>query len=305
MSWGEPVADTGTGVYLVALSPSAREFYCPFREAPLSGAAFAELVAACPQLKLDGCANPSAEQVAGRIASYWLPDETVLYIGLAGQPLRTRVRQYYNTPLGAIKPHKGGWWLKTLSVLSDLHVHFARTSDFKNAEETMLRSFASNVSGESLERVPGGEALMPFANLRDADWRRRNHGITGATSARLASAGSKRSTRPRPAMVALETERLRQRAPERGSPRVTAVDIEAGRIRVPRGATKASLPPDRAEIFVVLRGHPLGGCRWDPRYGPPERSGVITIGRAAARQLLADGDVLTVRVGSSSAVQIL
>ena len=32
------------------------------------------------------------------------------------QPLRTRVRQYYTTPLGAAKPHKGGWWLKTLAV---------------------------------------------------------------------------------------------------------------------------------------------------------------------------------------------
>lgn len=51
-----------------------------------------------------------------RLATFWLPDEVVLYIGLAGASVRKRVRQYYRTPLGDKRPHAGGWWLKTLTV---------------------------------------------------------------------------------------------------------------------------------------------------------------------------------------------
>ncbi len=92
------------------------------------------------------------------------------------------MRQYYNTPLGAARPHKGCWWLMTLSVLADLHVHFAATPDFMDAEENMLRTFAANVSDDSRYRLRADEPVLPFANLRDGDWRRRNHGIAGATT---------------------------------------------------------------------------------------------------------------------------
>ena len=109
-------------------------------------------------------------------------DEPVLYIGLAGRSLRTRVRQYYRTPLGAAKPHSGGWWLKTLSVLDDFYVHYAVTGSCKEAEEDMLRAFAKGISKRSLEALPNGDPAMPFANLRNGDWHRRNHGITGARS---------------------------------------------------------------------------------------------------------------------------
>jgi hypothetical protein len=175
--WGTPVPETSPGVYLVALCASASAGDCPFPKAPISTLALADLAAACPGLALDGRLGPTGAEIAQRIGSYWISDEPVVYIGLAGQPLRTRVRQYYNTPLGAAKPHKGGWWLKTLSVLSDLHVHFAPTTDFKAAEEAMLHAFAAGISNSSRHRLRVGEALMPFANLRDGEWRRRNHGI--------------------------------------------------------------------------------------------------------------------------------
>ena len=42
---------------------------------------------------------------ARRISGFWLPEQVILYTGLAGQPLCTRVRQYYTTPLGAKRPH--------------------------------------------------------------------------------------------------------------------------------------------------------------------------------------------------------
>lgn len=116
---------------------------------------------------------------------------------LAG-PLRKRVRQYCKTPLGAAKPHKGGWWLKTLAVLDDLHVHYAATPDFKDAEEGMLHTFAAGVSDASRALLPPNDSAMPFANLRDGDWRRRNHRITGATTGEFATKTSTSTERAQP-----------------------------------------------------------------------------------------------------------
>lgn len=66
----------------------------------------------------------------------------------------------------------------------------------------------------------------------------------------------------------------------------TAKDIEVGQVRIPRGATKSMFPRDRETIVVFLHGRELT-CRWDPRYGPPERSGVIRVGKQAARECCA------------------
>jgi len=85
---------------------------------------------------------------------------------------------------------------------------------------------------------------------------------------------------------------------------MTAADIEVGQVRIPGGATKTVLPGERAEVPVVLCGRELGICRWDPRYGLPERSGVIRIGKAAARDLLAPGDVLMVTVTNDGVVEL-
>lgn len=299
--WGTPVPETASGVYLVSLVASPTDAATTRATAPLSKSALADLVAVCSDLTLDGMPSPTPLQIAERINSYWLSDESVLYIGLAGQPLRARVRQYYKTPLGAAKPHKGGWWLKTLSVLADLHVHYAVTSDFKEAEEGMLRTFASCVSEASLARWPAGDPVMPFANLRDADWALRNHRIRGATAG-VEKAGPSVPTSRRRGPVSAPLPESPSPASEAAGPagsqspdrsqKVTAKDIEAGQVRVPR-VSKAVFPCDRGDITVRIRGLELT-CRWDPRSGPPERSGVIRIGKAAAAELLATGDVLAI-----------
>lgn len=84
---------------------------------------------------------------------------------------------------------------------------------------------------------------------------------------------------------------------------VTSKDIDAGRIRIPRGATKRALPAQRETITVVIRGRELE-CRWDPRYGPPERSGIIGVGRVAAREMLDAGEILAVAVREGGVVEL-
>lgn len=153
-----------TGVYVVSLTSSPHRVDGLFPECPLSEAALDELLTACPDIRLDG-EVADRDRIAQRLTSYWPLDECVLYIGLAGQPLRTRVRQYYRTPLGASKPHKGGWWLKTLSILDELWVHYAATPDFEDAEGDMLRAFAAGVSEHTRRRLPAsdpGDAVRQF-----------------------------------------------------------------------------------------------------------------------------------------------
>lgn len=78
--------------------------------------------------------------------------------------------------------------------------------------------------------------------------------------------------------------------------RVTAADLRAGRIRVPRDS-KRMFPTDRGPIDVVLRGRRLT-VRYDPRPGPDRsRGGVITIGTRELAQIVAENEVLTVTRG--------
>jgi hypothetical protein len=71
------------------------------------------------------------------------------------------VGDYYKTPLGARRPHAGGWPLKTLSILSELCVHYAPCADPNAAELTMLDAFIGGVSASSRAalRDPKGSRL--------------------------------------------------------------------------------------------------------------------------------------------------
>jgi hypothetical protein len=178
--WATSLPETARGVYVVALTNDVTSTAAVMPTAPVSLPALQHLLAVRPELRID-LAVADADDLAERLRSFWLADEVILYIGLAGQPLRTRVRQYYRTPLGARKPHAGGWWLKTLSVVDELWVHYAPTPDFRMAEKLMLSAFADAVSPGSRDALYDSARVMPFANLRGFDDRVKLHGITGAT----------------------------------------------------------------------------------------------------------------------------
>ena len=255
----------------------------------------------CPELRVDG-APAGADDIAQRVSGFWLARDVIMYVGLAGQPLRTRVRQYYTTPLGAKRPHEGGWWLKTLSVLDDLWVHYAPTSHYERAEKAMLRRFADGVSAQDRAELFDPARVMPWANLRGWDNRIKAHRITGATTGELKTTRDARSTAGR-AKAAIPARppgrphpRVRLSVPigetVASTQRVTEKDLDAGRIRLPRSA-KHLLPDERVDVDVALRGTALR-AGWDPRFGPPERSGVLGFGRGKLDSLVEADDVLTV-----------
>jgi hypothetical protein len=75
--------------------------------------------------------------------------------------------------------------------------------------------------------------------------------------------------------------------------RVTATDIDNGRIRIPIGQ-KVPWPGTRADVSIILRGTSLS-ARYDPRFGPDrERSGVLYVGRRLLKETVEADSVLAV-----------
>jgi TDG/mug DNA glycosylase family protein len=78
--------------------------------------------------------------------------------------------------------------------------------------------------------------------------------------------------------------------------RVTANDLRAGQIRLPRPA-KRFFPSAKARVDLVLRGTRVEAS-YDPRLGPDrERSAVLRIGHDQLRKLVGQDDVLRVSRG--------
>lgn len=275
--WGTSVPSRSPGVYVVEAPGVARE-------CPTDPAAVATLLERRPELRVDG-ERPTAEGLAARLQQLWLPDETILYIGLAGTSIGNRISQYYATSLGARSPHAGGWPLKMLGNLSQLTVHYAPTADYKRVERIMVDAFCGNVSRSTRDRLVDPACPTPFANLQVPQGRHKRHGITGAkapkgtatSNAVLTSAVTRAGTSAAPPSTTLTTQR------------VTETDIRAGQIRIPV-ASKSLLPPEASGVVLAIKGRRCD-AKWNPRVGPDrERSGVLRIGGDLAASLLDPDD---------------
>lgn len=310
--WGTPVPETAPGNYVVALTDAPESLAGRRPTAPLDEDRLAHLLSVRPELQLDGD-RPGVDELAARLKAFWLAEEVVLYIGLAGGSIRTRVRQYYGTPLGARKPHAGGWWLKILSVLDELWVHYAATPRNAEAEVAMLQRFAERVSAPSRERLWDPHNPAPFANLRTGRGDNKSHGIAGATGdlfgGEVRPSVDSRPEAPGPPKMAssqpdirVQRSRPAAAAGANRTQRVTAKDLEAGRIRFPRAA-KRLFPDERARIVVTVREQRFEHVRWDPRLGPGhERSGLLAFGKGKLDGLVGVDDALAITAGADGVV---
>lgn len=180
--WANPVPKTRAGVYAVALTSDPAAVGPGLTECPVSDTALDDWLEARAELRLDG-KRPTRAELAERVKAFWLPDEVILYIGLSTRPLRRRVNEYYKTPLGARKPHAGGHFLKTLSNLEALFVHFAGSESPAGAEDAMIRDFCANVSEATRSTLADLDHTFPFANLEWPRGTRKRHGLTGTKAA--------------------------------------------------------------------------------------------------------------------------
>ena len=268
--WGTPPPLDRPGVYLVALNEHA-EGRSKASACPLSQAALENLLSVRPELRVDGVL-PDAQMLADRVSRFWLPDETVLYIGLAGTSVRGRVTQYYRTPLGARKPHAGGWFLKLLANLESLHVHYAACSDPEAAESRMLRHFCEQVSAEARAALFDSAHPFPYANLEWPHGIRKAHGITGAKEARSRRADGdavrpqpavtpRSRTRPAPLDISAINKAIQSRLVSSGKNFVTAV--EAAQWLDQAHLLRDSLDRPGRELRKLLRAGLIEGQQQD------------------------------------------
>ena len=302
LKWGTKPPEPTPGVYIVSLTDSLDGFDGALVRAPLARAVFEHWIQICPGLTLDD-AKPTIEQLLDRVRRFWLPDEVILYIGLATS-LSTRLGQYYTTLIGARRPHSGGYFLKLLSNLQELWVHYARTTDPKNAENLMLRRFTEAVSEESKKVLFDPDHPFPFANLEWPPGVRKAHGLRGTREARTPPDTRSSTRRGQPARIG--PSRSTRPEEQYRTQRVTAADLRNGQIRIPStstSSTKRLFPPAKSNVAVILRGRSVD-CSWDPRMGPDrQRSGVIRVG-AVLRELVREDEVLTATRGEGGAVVI-
>lgn len=175
--WGDRVNCDAPGVYVVAMTPIANKMLC-FNDAPISKVTVQEWINRVPQMTLANTI-PTADMITQRIKSFWMPDETILYIGKAGTSLQTRIKQYYQTALGDPRPHRGGHWIKTLDNLSQLNIYWTTSegSTAHDLETKFLNVFIQNVSQDSMRALFDPRHPFPFANLEFPKGVRKSHGL--------------------------------------------------------------------------------------------------------------------------------
>lgn len=281
--WGTRPPVSESGIYVVSLTPSTAEVDSCLDLAPLNATKFEEWLERCPDLTLDG-AKPTIEQLMERVGRFWFSDEVILYVGLASD-LSTRLRDYYKTPIGARHPHSGGYFLKLLSNLDSLYVHYARCADPGQAEHKAIGAFCAAVSPVSRNLLYDPAHPFPFANLVWPPGTRKAHGLKGARDKKQSEIVSTKRAARVPGI-------LSPRGQGNTQP-VTARDWRAGQIRIPV-ASKRMFPREAMVVAINLRGE-AADVSWNPRTSPGQsRSGVLGIGRERLQRLVREGETLSV-----------
>ena len=175
--WGRPVPASGPGVFIVELP-------APLPAAPTELTRIGKWIERVETLRLDG-SRPTSKALAARLAAFWLPSQTVLYIGASEVSVRRRVAAMATTELGDRRPAAGGHWLKTLRNLDTTRIWWAATDATEEYEDALLEAFAAGVP--DIERIGLADpvTVLPFANLRRATAARKSTGVTGALVAEL------------------------------------------------------------------------------------------------------------------------
>ena len=245
--WGRPIAAQGPGVFVV-------ELVAPLATPPIELTRVGKWLERVGALRLDG-ERPTSKALAGRLASFWLPAHTVLYIGSSDVSIARRVTAMARTELGDRRPHSGGHWLKVLRGLEATRIWWSATTATEEYEDALFDAFADAIDADERAGLPDRDVVLPFANLR-RDGRRKATGLTGSLLAEPAvvpappttitqvPAGDAEGARGEPASP-------RRRAPVRRTPRPA--------IQAPVAATGAAADSPEA-IAAGIEGLTVEGA---------------------------------------------
>jgi transcription elongation factor GreA len=160
LAWGRPpAAGSGPGVFIVELpTPQPRVAIDP--------GAVAEWLGRAPDLRLDG-ERPGVADLQSRLASFWLPEQRILFIGSGRKSVGARLAGMYKTPLGERRPQPAGHWLKTLRDIGRARVWWSPTDDPELWEDALIDRFVK------------AAGALPYAVLETPSGEHRAHGLTG------------------------------------------------------------------------------------------------------------------------------
>ena len=169
--WGRPMRASGPGVFVIELP-------APPATAPIELTRVGKWLERVPSMKLDG-QDATSRAVAARLAAFWIPSTTVVYIGASAASVAARVGAIERTSLGDRRPHAGGHWLKALVGLERARVWWASTAATEEYEDALFAAFAAAVPAADRERLHDPAVVLPWANLRSTSGERKGHGLSG------------------------------------------------------------------------------------------------------------------------------
>ena len=170
--WGRSIIASGPGVFAVELA-------APLPAAPIELTRVGKWLERVDGLRLDG-ARPTSRSLAARLAAFWLPSQTVLFVGSSDRSIARRVAAMAATELGDRRPNPAGHWLHTLRGLDGLRIWWAPTDATEEYEDAVLEAFAAGVPDAERAALPDRDVVLPFANLRRPDGQRKATGLTGS-----------------------------------------------------------------------------------------------------------------------------
>jgi transcription elongation factor GreA len=263
--WGKPVLGGSPGVFIVELP-------APTPKVSVDPEAIRMWLGRAPELRLDG-KRPSVAELQSRLATFWVPDQQIVYIGSSQKGVGARLAGMYKTPLGERRPQPAGYWLKPLRDLGKTRIWWAPAPDPDLYEDMLLEAFLK------------ASGALPYAVLATPSGDVRTHGLTGA----LHDDAPRRPVKVTKVTVlpdADEAEMALAAGPERGRgarPGGTgaAKPARAKKVTGPaaRGARKAAAPQVGPSAIVP------GVVRRSSRTGSDSKSG----GAVAATHVTAEG----------------
>ncbi len=168
--WGSLPSRQAAGVFVVELST-------PLEAAPLDQLALRRWLERVPGLRLDG-ERPTPTTLGQRLASFWVPGQSVLYVGRSARSLGARVGALYATELGHRRPHPGGHWLKTLSDPQALRLWWSETEAVEEYEDALIGAFVESLPSSTIARLPSSSPTLPWANLESPSGGPRQTGLS-------------------------------------------------------------------------------------------------------------------------------
>ncbi len=224
-TWGKPVRLSAPGVFVIELA-------APTPSPALDVALIGKWLERVDDLLLDGV-RPTSKDLQQRLASFWLPDQPIVYIGSTSGSVAGRIAAIIKTVPGNAKPAASGVWLHFLRNPGDLRVWWAATDAPEEYEDALLEAFAVGITDADRAAVGKGSAgaaasVLPWAVLRSPSGIRKETGIANPMLAEVKPPEPKGVTRivEFPAGEADgardEAKRPRRPSPGRGVGRVAA-----------------------------------------------------------------------------------